>query len=723
MNEGKAPAAATPAAPASPIRLANLNTFNPKTSLHFADTYVFRGTSPKQQPFGELFVVVQVDHATPTSPQVADAIATILQHEYYRGNPNESAKNFEDALHKTNEILSDLAARGEIHWIGKLHGIVAVVQRDTIHVSATGRGKAFLVRGNDIADIAEGLYDAGRPASPMKTYEHLASGELKDGDVVLLATPGISETITPQHLRQLLRGNTPEDAASEIQARVGRNPAAANSGVVVRYDRRQAPAVQQAPVRAAKPKPSPITPATPLAPAMPTPSEEPDLAPVIVPTSVPATVPAGRKAFSTFAGKVRGSIANLQARRAAKAKSAQPVESTATGAEPTAQASTTEKAPNKFATAVRTAWGRLPRRARRLTIGAVALVFVFVVSLVAFSNARQGAASREEVAAKLSQAKDLEQQVAAAIIFKDFGQAQTLLTQAEALISEVPEDGATKTELDLLRAAIAADKEKLTGNVKVGQPTVLASLAGRGEPRGIALLGSTLVVWTATGDVVTVPVAGGEPGASEEVESSLGQPLSGAVDEDRVVVLTDEGELVALEDAKVDGLDVSGTFAPAKDAALATYGNRLYVLDAGENQITRHSRTVAGYGQGDEWILDETSVEDGVDLAVDGDLWVLTSAGKVVKFRSGNHADFTLGQASDPLTSPTRIVTAENDAFLYILEPAKKRLLQYEKESGDFVKQYTSDAFGTLADVVVNEKGHAAYVLSGDQVLKVELQS
>src|SRR3990167_10570059 len=158
MNEGQASAVA------SPIRLANLNTFNPKTSLHFADTYVFRGSSPVQRPFGELFVVVQIDHATRTSPQVTDAIATIVQHEYYRGNPSESAKNFEDALHKTNEILSDLAARGEIHWIGKLHGVVGVFQKDSIHVSATGRAKAFLVRDGEIAEITHGLFDASKAA-------------------------------------------------------------------------------------------------------------------------------------------------------------------------------------------------------------------------------------------------------------------------------------------------------------------------------------------------------------------------------------------------------------------------------------------------------------------------------------------------------------------------------------------------------------------------------
>lgn len=706
MNEGVAPAAASTASPPSPVRLANLNTFNPKTSLHFADTYVFRGTSPQQRPFGELFVVLQIDHGTRTSAQVADAIATILQHEYYRGNPNESAKNFEDALHKTNEILSDLAARGEIHWIGKMHGVIAVIQRDSIHVSATGRGKAYLVRGSEIADIAEGLYDASRPASPMKSFEHLASGELSDGDIVLLSTPGISELINPQQLRQLLRGNAPSEAAAEIQSRVGHDPAAANSGIVIRYDRRSAPAVQQAPVRpAAK---------TRTAPRPPTPTVVTPPPTKVAATPTPVVASAPRK--PSLLDKTRASIKTFQERRAARKRA--PSDEPAT----TSAAPNTSPGQNKLWQAVRTVWGKFPRRGRFFALLAVVLVFVFVVSLFVFNNTRKSSVSREVVTAKLNQAKDLEQQVGAAIIFKDFTQAQTLLQQAVALLGQVPSDASTKDQIATLTAAIASDHQKLSGDTKV-EPKVLASLEGKGDLAGLSLVNGKLIVWTSAGNVEIVPTSGGQPATAESIKGSLGTPGVGTADENRAVVLTSKGALVALDNGKTDPLDVSGTFTPGAGASLTTYGSRLYVLDPNANKITRHSRTVAGYSGSSSWIGDNTSVRDAVDLTVDGDLWILRKDGTVTKMTQGLHQDFTLGKPQDPLTSPTRIVTAEGDTFLYVLDPAKHRLLQFEKKTGDFVKQYTADSFGTLTDVVVNEKGHTAFLLSGSQVVKIDLQS
>ncbi|MFO0702788.1 MAG: hypothetical protein U0514_02885, partial [Candidatus Andersenbacteria bacterium] len=575
----------------------------------------------------------------------------------------------------------------------------------------------------------EGLYDASRPASPMKSFEHLASGELKDGDVVMLATPGISELIVPQHLRQLLRGNTPEDAAAEIQSRVGRDPAAANSGIVIRYDRRDMPAVQQAPVRPAQRVSSP-QPSVRAQQPVTRPRQTP-LAPATAPAPARATSPAptGRP---TLLSRLRGSVQNFREQRARAKAAPAPVDPTTaeqSGSAPQAS----QPAPaggtsiasrwQRFSKAVKTAWGRLPRRARLFATLAVALIFIFVVSLVAFSNSRQGAASQQDVAAKLQQAKDLEQRVAEAIIFKDFTQAQTLLGQADALVAQVPSSAATKDQVDGLKASLAADREKLTGSVKLGDVKVLASLEGKGTPRGLALVNGKLVVWTDNGSVEVVPTTGGDASASESIKSSLGSPTSGVVDESRAVVLTDKGSLVELDGGKVNELDVTGSFAPSDAAALATYGSRLYVLDQGANRITRHSRTVAGYSAGERWIADGTSVKDGVDLVVDGDLWILRTGGSVTKMTQGSKVDFTLAKPSQPLTNPTRLVTSEGDTFLYVLEPSTKRLLQFDKKSGDFVKQYTADSFGDLTGVVVNEKAHAAYLLSGSQVVQINLQS
>jgi hypothetical protein len=724
-------------APASPIRLANFNTFNPKTSLHFADTYVFRGTAPAQRAYGELYVIVQIDHATRTSPQVGDAIATILQYEYYRGNPSDASKNLEDALHKTNEILSDLAARGEIHWIGKLHGVIAVFQKDAIHVSASGRGKAYLVRDNDIAEISAGLYDASKAASPMKSFEHLASGELKEGDSVLLATPGITDYMTPEHLRSILQRSTPEQAIAEIQQRVGRDPATAHSAIALRFSREQVKAAVAQPIASSK-KSAAIAPVK--VPQRSAPSYAPSMLQKQTPT-FSAQEEMGRAATGRLASPAASqpkkplvafmtglSGLSTKLKNTFKKKKAASVQGPASTQGSVSQAAASMDTPATPATgrrgkvwpALKMAFSRIPMKVKLFGGLAVLLVIVFVISLFIFTGTRQSQAEREAILGKLSQAKQLEEQAAAAIIFKDFTQAQTLLKQAETMLAEIPADETLTPEIDSLKGKIAEDFDKLSGSVKITDPTVLATLSD--QPVGLAIIDGELVAWLANGDVNAVAVNSGEVATGDTIERALGEPVFGTVDEDRVVLVTDENAMIGFDENKVDELDVSN-FKPKGLVAIEAYGSRLYALDAGSNKLLRHQRTVSGYSQGESWVLDETPLGNTVDLAIDGNVWLLEKTGALIKMLQGTREDFTLGPVVDPLVSPTRIVTGEDMAFIYILEPEKKRMLQFEKETGTFVKQYTSDKFDALRDMVVIEKGAKAYLLNGTSIFQIDLQS
>lgn len=702
---------AQPASPriSSPLHLANLNTFNPKTSLHFAETYIFRGQSAKNRPYGELFVVLQIDHSSKTSPQLGDAVATILQHEYYRGNPSDAAKNFEDALHKTNEILSDLAARGEIHWIGKMHGVIAVFQRGTIHVSATGRGKAFLVRDNDIAEISAGLYDATKAASPMKTFEHLASGDLKDGDVVLLSTPGITEVINPQILRELLRANSPEQAAQEMQKRVGRDPALASSAIVLRFDSKNLQTIATGSSSTAKE-------------TVPGKSGSKDAknSPTKLDGAGLATLPAKPKAAKSKKRFNIGIITGLFSRFGKKNRKKTAV--TGPSDSKSDKVSTPKKA-GRIRAALQMAWKRMSLKAKVFLGLALLAVFIFIVSLFVFTGQRQSKQERQALVDKFAQAKQLEEQAAAAIIFKDFTQGLNLLKQAEGLLGEVANDSALKTDVEALRQTIAQDYEKLSGSVKIDEPKELAKISGSGEAVGLTLVNGQLAVWTAGGEVSLVNVSNGDQAEAATLDRDLGEPVLGATDDKRVVLYTDESILASFDGKKVDELTVSGSFKPKTPIAMESYGNRLYILDPGSNKVTRHQRTLAGYSQGDSWILDETSVAEAVDLAIDGDMWLLGKSGSVTKMTQGTRAEFTLGGVLDPLESPTRLIAGEDMAFIFILEPAKKRLLQFEKESGEFVKQYTSEKFDDLRDFAVIEKGGKAYLLNNSTVLEIDLQS
>ncbi len=725
----------------SGLRLANFNTFNPKTSLHFAETYVFR---PKQlSQFGELFVVLQIDHATKTSPQVGDAVATILNHEYFRGNPSNVVQNMEDALHKTNEILSDLAARGEIHWIGKLHGVIGVFQKDAIHLSATGRGKAFLVRDGEIAEVTDGLYDSSRAASPMKTFENLASGELREGDTVIMVTPGVTDYLSPDTLRNMLEKSDPTEAVRMIQGRVGHDSSLANAAVVFTYSKH---AVTAAPIASA-PAPSPSVPSSDeprVRSYMPVPrvalshaqnqAEAPALdhesmapvAPAIQSTKTETTkAKAGSKAGS-LATRIRrafsGLSTTLSSAMPGRGRRKNP------GTAGVVRSAESKSAPERLEkpikvgslwTRIKKAVIRMPGRVKVFGALALLLVIVFVVSLIVFTGIRSSRADQQQVTDKFNQAKKLEEQAAAAIIFHDLTSAQTQLKQADSLIAELPQGDLAAGDLDTLKTNIAKDYEKLSGSVRIQDPTKLASVSG--DPVGLALLDGRLVSWNTGGKLEIVSLKDGDTAVGATIDSDLGQPLVGAVNETQLALITDKDKVVGFEDGKLDELDMGGSFSPDKIVGAETYGNRLYTLDPSADEIMRHQKTIAGYGQGTSWILDGTSVKKGIDLAIDGNVWVLMTDGTVTKFLQGSKEDFTLGPVVDPLESPTRIVTSEDSKYLYILEPKKKRMLQFDKEKGDFVKQFVSDKFDDLRDMVVIEKGAKAYLLNGSSVFAIDL--
>ncbi len=729
----------------SPLQIANLNTFNPKTSLHFADTYIFREKNVRKA-YGELFVIIQIDNATRTSPQVADAVATILQNEYYRGNPAESAKNFEDALHKTNEILSDLASRGEIHWIGKLHAIVGVVKDREIHVSATGRAKAYLIRKNELAEISAGLYDVTRAASPLKTFEHQASGDLLDGDVLFFTTPGIPEQVTLQSLRQILQKNLPREATEELLNQVGRDSATANSAIVLRYDSKAQATVPVDPTEQLSPSPSsmPVKEVSAAKATSDLSTNEPEAAassqinPLdpLTPTDATAT---GVNELTNKTGQKKNIFSKLKDRTAGlkklsfRKKKKTPVamtNDTATAQVKAAPSKYAVKSTNKatssstkIARGLGTAFKRIPLKVKVIGSLAVLVIFIFVVSLFVFGNTKQIQADRNVIVASFTEAKNLEEQAQASIIFKDYANALTMLEQAETKLNEIGEDKPLSEDINTLRGAIAADYEKINGAVNIEEPGVLATFVDA-TPVGMTLANGTLFLWSSKGKVATVTLEGGDISQAAEISSDLGKPFIGTTDQQGdLVILTSRGVLVNLVDGKVNELDVSGTFKPENPVAMKTYTNRMYMLDTGADAIFRHQQTLAGYTQGENWILDDTKVSNAVDFAIDGDIWVLLEDGTIVHLSQGTKEDFSIGGLLDPLENPTKIVTDENMSFIYVLEPTKNRLLQFDKENGDFIKQYKSEKFDDLKDVSIIEEGRTGFLLNDNTVFQIELES
>jgi hypothetical protein len=156
---------------------------------------------------------------------------------------------------------------------------------------------------------------------------------------------------------------------------------------------------------------------------------------------------------------------------------------------------------------------------------------------------------------------------------------------------------------------------------------------------------------------------------------------------------------------------------------VATFGNNIYLLDRGQGEIWKYAATDNGYADRKRWfgagiVLDLSKV---VDWVVDGDIWLLTSSGKLEKYSRGAPVGFTLtGFPSESATGgfvdPIAVAVVGDN--IYVLERGARRVVVFDA-TGKYQKQYVSEDFSKASDLMVYD--NKGYVLVNNVIKEWEL--
>ncbi len=148
----------------------------------------------------------------------------------------------------------------------------------------------------------------------------------------------------------------------------------------------------------------------------------------------------------------------------------------------------------------------------------------------------------------------------------------------------------------------------------------------------------------------------------------------------------------------------------APRAVLGYYG-RLYVLDPEANQLLRYILTNEGYdGQPTNYFTAESGaqLQTAVDVAIDGNVYILHSDGRISKYEQGASVAFPQSDLDQPLRSPTAIYATgfmDEDGYVYVADAGNQRIVQFSK-AGDFIQQFVAteaSAMGALKSLAVDE--------------------
>lgn len=158
-----------------------------------------------------------------------------------------------------------------------------------------------------------------------------------------------------------------------------------------------------------------------------------------------------------------------------------------------------------------------------------------------------------------------------------------------------------------------------------------------------------------------------------------------------------------------------------KPKAISSFQGNFYVMDTQQNSIFKYEPTARGYENIPiEWLKTSVDLTNMVDMAIDGDIYLLGLDGRIQRFRGGLALPYTQPDLDRPMTNPASLFTAPEVKSLYVVDPANQRIVQLGKEGG-FQRQYRysgkDGAFDALRGVYVDEEQGRMYLTSGKKVL------
>lgn len=395
-----------------------------------------------------------------------------------------------------------------------------------------------------------------------------------------------------------------------------------------------------------------------------------------------------------------------------------------------------------------TRWVKIIRRHPKgnlILLGIVAaLALIIVLSTVGLSRgAGGGTGTNKKPTVALAEAKQKRDAAQAALIYEDGVKARSLLAEAYALALSATNNRKTKDEA----VALVADLEKqldgvsnvkryndiqpvanfntltsqlntgsadATAQVNVGQITVLG-----GNVYAVDSTNNKVYKWkAASGDTAIVNSL-----VSTDRKLKLVSPAS----ETELIFYTTPPNVYSLN------LDNNSLTGRALDAGawsnadqFVAYTNKLYFLDAMNNQVWKYQIIPEGYTKVAPYFETNTGINlsGALDFAIDGSIFILMPNNTVKKYTGGAEVQFSLGAIPAPYPALGNVtqIYADANTKLYVLDVANNRVVAFDKE-GAYLSQFVyGGGISNPTNLFVSETDGFIYLTAGTALYRLPMK-
>lgn len=209
--------------------------------------------------------------------------------------------------------------------------------------------------------------------------------------------------------------------------------------------------------------------------------------------------------------------------------------------------------------------------------------------------------------------------------------------------------------------------------------------------------------------------------------AGVGTPSLLSVQGDVLYAVDDAHRLWRAEGNQVRDVSPDGRDQWKTPVAMAVFIGNLYVLDGASGQLFKHeSNDGVAFDAAASYLSTPVPPNTARSLAVDGDVWIVTTANEILRFRrnplerTAARADFTPKWQGDA-ARPAAIQALQAQSAIYVLDPGGRRVVQMARDGRELARYALSPMLPEPTAFYVSEGQRVAYTLHGTKIVATSL--
>ncbi|KKQ56863.1 MAG: hypothetical protein US74_C0010G0024 [Parcubacteria group bacterium GW2011_GWA2_38_13] len=371
---------------------------------------------------------------------------------------------------------------------------------------------------------------------------------------------------------------------------------------------------------------------------------------------------------------------------------------------------------------------KLPTKSKLIIIIIIILSAFLFQNIVIKSVVNHGKVSLATYEATIIEVQKMKQQAEEILIYKDEETARIKLIDAKTRLAGVEEKYFSDIKYKTLKTTIEEKLAELQHSSSLDDPVQIGNWKNLDESATISplLVYNNSIAYSQNENnkfIYKLNIDTHIPSSVYSPLKNVGNFHYGTVLGNEILFINDRQTLYIYNtlDDSLKPMPISLKYGSSIES-IKTFNNKIYLLDASNNQILKFTKRLNGFVNPEDWIRDPmVDVKDGIDMAIDGDIYVLKKTGDIIKISLGKLSEFNVKPLDPLLANPKKILTKDSMKYIYILDAGNNRIVAIDKE-GYIGQQYSSPLFNDLKDFIILEKDQKIYVLNGSIVYGIAIK-